>query len=140
MKFKKSSRREFASFCNEIGPEDGTDPKTFFQKSSRRRINRKALQLCGQIARTLSQVLAWESGDDRLRNLMVTAVEPAPDDSRVLVTVVLETAELTLSPGEVLELLRSCRGWLRSEIGAAIHRKRVPELAFRVLGPGEAQL
>ena len=49
--------------------------------------NRKALQLCGEVGRTLSQVLAWESGDDLLRDVVVDSVTPAPDSSRLLVIV-----------------------------------------------------
>jgi ribosome-binding factor A len=138
MKSKKPSRRDFLSSCHEIGPDDGADPKTFFQKGSRRRTNRKTLQLCGEIARTLRQILAWESGDELLRGLTVTAVEPAPDSTRVLVTVTHEAAGETADAHLIVERLRSRRGWLRSEIAAVIHRKQVPDLVFRVLATGEA--
>src|SRR5205807_2594335 len=89
---KKRSHRQILSSCNEIGPDDGVDPRTFFRKPSRQGTNRKLLQLCGQIGRTLNSVLAWESGDDLLRDLLVESVEPAPDSTRVLVTVQVQTS------------------------------------------------
>jgi ribosome-binding factor A len=138
MKFKKPSQRQIRSACHEIGPDDGVDPRTQFPRPGRRRSSRKALQLRGQIARTLSVVLAYESGDDLLRNLTVTAVEPAPNSTRVLVTVCLEAPAAAVDLGEILERLQRASGKLRTEVAAAIHRKRVPELVFRVLRRKEA--
>ena len=137
MKPKKPSRKQILSSCNEIGPDDGVDPRTFFRDPSRRRTNRKALQLCAQVARTLGEVLAWESGDDLLRDLTVESVQPAPDSSRLLVTVRLHAAPGTVPADRVLEHLNRAQGKLRAEVAAAIHRKRVPELTFRVATRGE---
>ncbi len=137
MKSKKPSQRQILSSCNEIGSDDGVDPHTFFRKPSRKGNNRKALQLCGQIARTLSAVLAWESGNDLLQSLTVESVEPAPDSTRVLVTVGLPAPGDTAELSEVLECLHRSAGKFRFEVAAAIHRKRVPELVFRVSQRGE---
>jgi ribosome-binding factor A len=134
MNSKKPSRKQMHSSCDDIGPDDGLDPRTFFQESTHKRTNRKALQLCRQIAQTLGSVLAWESGDDLLRSLAVLSVEPAPDSTRVLVTVCMQTAA---DVGQVLERLHRSSGKFRTEVAASIHRKRVPELVFRVLGSGE---
>src|SRR5262249_40317508 len=89
--------------------------------------NRKALQLCGEVARTLNLVFA-ECGDDLLRELTVVSVQPAPNSSRLLVTVCRTTAD----PTEVLGRLQGAHGLLRSEIAAAINRRKTPELTFRV--------
>ena len=134
MKSKKPSRRDILSCSSEIGPDDGVDPRTFFRKPSNWKTNRKALQLCGQIARTLSRVLAWESADELLRSLTVESVEPAPDSTRVLVTVSSSASAATQDAAQLLERLRRATGKLRTEVAASIHRKRVPELIFRVLG------
>src|SRR5207244_650002 len=101
-KFKKPSRQQVSSSCDELGSEDGTDPRIFFRKSSRKKTNRKALQLCGQIAQTISAVLAWESGDDLLRSLIVEAVEPAPDSTRVLVIVSFVSPAPVADIGQIL--------------------------------------
>ena len=86
MKSRKPSRRQILSSCHEIGPDDGVDPRTFFRDPARPKTNRKALQLCGQVARTLQAVLAGETGDDLLRELQVESVVPAPTSARLLVT------------------------------------------------------
>jgi ribosome-binding factor A len=137
MKSKQPSRKQMMSSCEEIRPDDGMDPRTFFRKSGRKKTNRKALQMCGEIARTLSQVLAWESGDDLLRSLVVESVEPAPDSTRVLVTLCSTVSVAESEFGQILDRLQRARGRFRTEVATAIHRKRVPEIAFRVLGRGE---
>jgi ribosome-binding factor A len=112
-----------------MGPDDGLDPRVFFQKSSRKKTNRKALQLAGQVAETLNWVLGWESSNEILRSMSVESVVPAPDSTRMLVTVRFAGGAL----GEAQEHLHRAAGKLRSEVAASIHRKRVPELIFRVI-------
>ncbi len=139
MTFKRPSRRHLQASCDTPGPEDGLDPRTFFRDGGRRRVNRKALQLCGQIAQTLSVVLAYETADDLLRCLVVESVEPAPDSGRVLVTVSLPPGAPDAPPADVYERLGRVAGWLRTQVAAAIHRKRVPQIAFRVVGRREGE-
>lgn len=133
MKPRKRSRKEMVASCDEIGPDDGSDPRTFFQKMSRPKTNRKALQLCSQIALTLGSVLAWESNSLLLQSLTVESVLPAPDSSRVLVTLRPDAAE-PANTAQLLAALEQSAGWLRVQVAAAIHRKRVPELVFRLTG------
>ena len=132
MKRKQSSRNKLRSSSSEIGPDDGVDPRLFFRKKSESKSNRKALQLCGEVARTLSQVLAWELGDDLLSLLTVESVVPAPDSSRLLVTVSLPTAGGMAELDRVWQQLHLATGRLRVEIATAVQRRRVPELSFRV--------
>jgi ribosome-binding factor A len=138
MKGKKPLRRHMFRSCEEIGAEDGADPRIFFRKPTRMKSDRKAMQLCGEVARTLSQVLAWESGDDHLRELVVVSVIPAPDSSRLLVTVEAPRAVEQAIFKAQAHLQLSC-GRLRAEIAASVRRRRVPELTFRVVVRGEAQ-
>jgi ribosome-binding factor A len=131
MKRKRLSRSQIRSCAQDIGPEDGADPKLFFRKRSEKKLNRKALQLCGEVSRTLQQVLAWELADDLLNLLRVEAVVPAPDSSRLLVTVSV-TEAAGIEPGQIMARLRAATGRLRTEIAAAVERRRVPDLAFQV--------
>ncbi len=94
--------------------------------------DRKALQLCHQVAVTLQEVLA-DCGDAVLQALRVVVVQPAPDASRLLVTVAPETPpEESLDPNRVQERLAHAAGHLRSEVASAITRKRAPVLIYRV--------
>ncbi len=130
MTFKKPSRAEILSSCADVGPDDGIDPRDFFRKPSGKVPNRKALQLCGQVADTLNVVFAG-CADATLRALVVRAVEPAPNSSRLLVTLApAPSADVDVQSAAVR--LRHAAGWLRCEVAAAIHRRRTPELIFRV--------
>ena len=126
MNSKKPSAEELLRACAEVGPDDGLDPRDFLRAPKPRVPNRKALQLCGQVARALDGVLRT-CGDDVLRDLTVASVVPAPNAGRLLVTV-----SGPVEAGRALEHLRRAAGLLRSEVAAAVHRRRAPELTFRV--------
>lgn len=85
-------------------------------------------QLCAQVADLLAVALA-ELDDPVLANLTVATVAPAPDASRVLVSV-LDPDDHPAD--EVIARLYQVRGHLRAEVALGITRKRVPDLAFAV--------
>jgi ribosome-binding factor A len=122
---RRISRKSLLSACDAIGPGDGLDPR-LDRDGPHKVSNRKALQLCGQIARALAECFPT-LGDDVLRNLRVEAVTPAPNSSRLLVTVSCPAGE-----AEAARRLEQARGLLRTEVASAIHRKRTPDLVFRV--------
>ena len=101
---------------------------------SGRSSDRKALQLCRQVSRSLSYVLG-SLGDDVLGGLYVESVDPAPNASHLMVTVSSLDPEAT--PETILTRLHAAQPRLREEIARDIHRRRVPELTFRCVGPGE---
>ena len=105
MRYRIPSNKQMRRLCAEPGEEDGLDPRLEARRSGRggrtrhsgggpafgpgspaQPVDRKAAQLCRQVAVTLDEVLA-ECGDGVLRNLHVVDVEPFPDASRLLVTV-----------------------------------------------------
>lgn len=131
MKFPEPSRAEVQASCSELGPEDGLDPRTWLRAEKPRVKNRKALQLCSQVARTLQLVLAGECGDDLLRELSVTAVEPAPHSGRLLVTLALPDGRIAVPA--VLAQLQRAGGKLRAAVAAEIHRRKAPLLVFQVV-------
>jgi hypothetical protein len=128
MRFKRVSPRELLSLCDAPGAEDGSDPREFHKKPTGKVPNRKALQLCGQIARTLSLVL-MECSDGVLRELLVEAVQPAPTSARLLVTLSAPDG-MELEP--VLQRVLGASGLLRRKAVEAIHRRKAPELTFRI--------
>lgn len=127
---EKPSRKVFLSSCSEVEPDDGVDPRIYFRKTSERKLNRKALQLCSEVTRVLSHVLAWELGDELLADLRVESVTPAPDSSRLFVRVSLARGPELVD--EVRSRLGRLTGRLRAEVATAIHRRRVPDLSFYV--------
>src|SRR5579859_5871271 len=130
-------RRRFSSkpmpfLASERGPEDGIDPRLLPRHARGKVANRKALQLCRQVERTLGTVLAGGCGDAMLRDLLVVSVLPAPDSTRLLVTLSRSSSD-PAGTGEVLARLQRAHGLLRSEVAAAIHRRKVPELTFQIV-------
>ena len=81
------------------------------------RRDRKAWQLCRQVAVTLDEVLA-ECGDGVLRGLHVVSVAPFPDASRLLVTLtsIDDRPGGVIGAGSVLEHLEHATGHFRCEI------------------------
>ena len=144
-----ADRQRMRGLVAELGPDDGVDPR-HPPKSSKagyrggKRIlkpapkpSRKALQLCGQVMRTLDQALAGLCDDDILRDLYVESVIPAPDESRLLVTVTSHPSVGPVDPIAALMRLEQASGLLRTEVAADITRKRAPNLAFRfAINPG----
>lgn len=135
-KIMKSNKQSIQSqsLAAELHSDDGQDPKQFFRKSKQvKKTGRKALQLCSQVADTLSLVLSGECGDEVLQNLLVAEVTPAPDASQLLVLLTPAPGSQTLTTEEVTIALRAASGRLRTEVAAAISRKRAPRLTFQFL-------
>jgi hypothetical protein len=96
---------------------------------------RKTRQLCAQVARTVESVLVGELGDGVLRDLIVHSVEPAPDESRLMVTVGPYTPGIHLDPVSVLQHIHAAGGRIRAEVTAAITRRRAPALIYQYAEP-----
>ena len=141
MKYDLISRRDMNSLRAEPSVEDGVvphaPPRTEAngrspRGNSRVGLDRKALQLCHQVAETLEEVLA-DCGDAVLQDLRVVDVEPAPDASRLLVTLAVEgVPSEPCDLGRVHQHLSRASGHLRGEVAGAITRKRAPVLVYRL--------
>jgi hypothetical protein len=128
----RPARKIVRSLCGAVGPDDGIDPRMRARGNERRKPNRKARQLCSQVAETLGEVLAGQSGDDVLRSVFVSSVVPAPDIGRLLVTVAaLPGAGDGLDPFQVIERLQRASARLRCAVAAAITRRQAPVLDYR---------
>jgi ribosome-binding factor A len=128
----EQSRRKLLAACSDVGPEDGTDPKDWTKHWNARGPGRKALQLCAQVSEALNAAFAG-FGDEVLADLIVTSVEPAPHAGRLLVTVGATPSAKPRIVTEVTAHLNRAAGRLRTAVAAAIHRRKTPLLAFRVL-------
>lgn len=101
--------------------------------STRAPAGRKARQLASQVARVVDQLLAGELDDDVLRGLSVLSVVPAPDESRLLVTVGPMAEGIDVNVPAVLAHLGAASNHIRQEVAASITRKRAPSLAYQVV-------
>jgi len=131
MKDRKQWLTKLASLCAEIGPEDGVDPRKVFHQPTRKQTHRKTYQVCKQAEKTLNLVMAGESVEPLLRELLVAAVEPAPDSSHLLVIIEPNSTAISLNESDVLEALQRATGRLRAALATAINRKRAPLISFQ---------
>jgi ribosome-binding factor A len=133
MSSRKPFRKQLHALCAEVHADDGLDSRELARQTrTSQHGHRKAWQLCRQIARTLSDILAGECDDPNLCNLDVVSVEPAPDTSRLLVTVAVPSRSEPVDPVLVLGRLQHAAGLMRCEVAAAITRRKVPVLVFRL--------
>jgi hypothetical protein len=120
-------RKQMLALVAELDPEDGQPPPRHTSRSETK--NHADARLCAEVFRVLTLVLEDpETGPPGGAQLL--DVTPAPDAARLRVRVVL--------PGgaDALNWLQARRGHLRSEVAAAIRRKRAPDLVFV---PGAAE-
>lgn len=140
MALDERTREQLLAHCGEIHDDDGVDPREFFKtKTSRRKVDRKDRQLCRQVTETLSFVISGDGHDELLQSLHVVSVQPAPDSSRLLVTVGSDLSSEDFDPQEILGRLNEHAGRLRCDVAAAITRKRAPTFVFDVVRPPEAR-
>jgi ribosome-binding factor A len=130
---RQPSRKDMAPLADQLGPEDGLDPRLVRPDLTGRTIRRNTLQLCGQVSRTLAGALAG-CADEVLRDLHVVGVVPAAGGGRLLVTLARGVSATSRPDDLIAQHLARARGLLRSEVAAAINRRRTPELIFRVVG------
>ena len=136
MALDERTREQMLAMCGEIHEDDGVDPRDFFRSGrGPRKQDHRARQLCRQAAETLDQVLSGETGDDQLACLRVVSVRPAPDASRLLVTVVAGCAKADFCRDATEARLQASAGRLRTAVATAITRRKAPTLAFVLLGP-----
>lgn len=96
-------------------------------RSSQRQTARKTRQFCRQVERALNLALADRNTRDDIGGLFVDEVSQAPDCGRLLVHVFIPVDRPV---ADVMNALRHEASHLRSEVAAAITRKRAPELVF----------
>lgn len=134
---KRPLRRQLLAGATEVRPDDGTDPR-FWDRERIAPPGRKAMQLAKQVGAAIADALS-DCGDDVLRGLIVTDVRPSPTEKRLLVSVAVAPSAEPTTATVVLEKLAAAGPLLRPAVAAAIHRKKMPELVYRVavgLPPG----
>jgi len=148
----QASKEDGRALFAEIATDDGHALHLSPRRRARRRQgrgpglqnranDRKAWQLCRQVAQALDEALA-DCGDDVLQNLRVLSVAPCPDASRLLVTVMSidERPGKTFESRTVRDHLENASGHLRCEVAAAVTRRRAPALIYQVGEPGSMSL
>ena len=133
---KRYRPKDIRNLAGQVDHSDGINPRDdLIHRATAPKLDRKALQLCRQIQRELTLILSGELDDDRVRDLFVVSVAPFPSTNLLLVT--LQAAEVCSQ--EQLIMLDAAvshhQATIRAEIAAAIHRRKTPDLCFRVVNP-----
>ena len=132
----KSKKEDIHDLCAELRPDDGVPPKVLAKrrrsigsvKAGRHRLE----QLCKQVRIALSEAIVCDCGDPVIQNLELLSVKPVTGSS--VLEVILRSPEADLEALEEAERqLKGASGLLRAVVASAIHRKRVPQLRFRVV-------
>ena len=109
MNTSKHQRDKLLALCGQLHDDDGVDSRRFFGNAGNQdKQDRKPQQLCSQIRHTIALVLSGDFGDEMLHNLQVVQVTPAPDSTRVLVTL---TTDAGPQPAMADDILRRLAGY-----------------------------
>ncbi len=128
----QSIRERLLEMCGQLHDDDCVDPKEYFKPTRNvDAANKKAKQLCRQATETLELVLS-DCEDELMQSLVVAGVDPAPDSSRLLVTIAVDLPPRDFDQDLILSVLQTQTPRLRAELARSITRKRVPNLSFCV--------
>lgn len=131
----QASDKTLRALCGQWREDDGVDPRDEARGGTHpHKESRKSKQLCRQVAETLDLVLSGDCRDELLQNLHVVSVQPAPNSSRLLVTVQADLSPAEIDRETILQRLAAQAGRLRCEVAASVHRRRAPDLVFALLG------
>ncbi|MCA9214990.1 MAG: hypothetical protein KDB27_18100 [Planctomycetales bacterium] len=93
----------------------------------------KDQQLCSQVSHALSYCIGEGEPQEIMECVRVESVVPAPDASRLMVTVSFDSSDKSITYDSVVQALESNNSRLRFEVSQTINRKKTPQLAFCVI-------
>ncbi len=136
MQSRKRNKPDLRALCAQPYPDDGLNPRDDKRRrgvAEHRGADRKLQQLCKQAARTLHLALGALPDADRLAEVAISTVYPAPHAGRLRCVLTVPDPERR---EEVAAVVGRHAGRLRAELAAAITRRRAPELVFEVVVEG----
>ncbi len=99
----------------------------------------RALSLCSQAHRALETAIGMECRDENVNELVLLDVVPDPTVRRLRVWLGAPRGTSESERDEWMHRLMMARGFLRSRVAEAIHRKRTTELVFELVIPQAQQ-
>ena len=115
-----------------FGPVDVGARAAMFKPPHDRHRARREGSLCREAERAIGLALQ-AAADPTLQRLIVIAVEPAPDASRLMV---LTSCPRDLPSATAEAALRHAAPMLRAELARSLQRRKTPELSFVALPDG----
>ncbi|MEM7015168.1 MAG: hypothetical protein AAF585_27230 [Verrucomicrobiota bacterium] len=131
MKEKSTKVDDFSEVCDSPREEDGAPVRRRSRKS--RKPNHSSQRLCKQAHQALDLALVLDVADPALEDTSIREVRPVSGSQALEVVVSVPNVDPQLLD-EAHAALSAADGVLRASLAAAITRKRVPALRFRVIG------
>ena len=133
---KRKHKKVLRPLCAQLHEDDGIAPNDLFRKHRVHKSDHKDLQLCKQVYRVLSTLLAGGFADPMIQSLVIVSVTPAPDASRLLVSV-QASKNAEYDADSILARIQSIQAILRIEVAGAVCRRKAPELVYEVVNVEE---
>lgn len=113
--------------------EDDIDPRRIKDANtgSRGAVDRKTLQFCAQVRRTLESVVESARAGARSVDIQVIAVSPAPSAARI--AVILAPRHAVIGAIDAAACVQSLAPMFRNELARVLARKRLPQLVVTML-------
>lgn len=127
--------RGLASMAAEYRLGDGVDPKEEKREKLRSQRKKKVDYSTERLASQILDALSFSTilSEIGLDDFVFEAIHPLTSGGHFLVEVRCQNANREFDPHDIEQQLKSAAGRIRHEISGFVHRRRLPELKFRVL-------
>jgi len=134
MQSTKQWLEQASQVCDEIGPDDGIDPRYLHEGRGIKAVSYKTMQLCKEAGKVLSIIFNGELGEPILNELQLIRIDSEGEGQFLCVTMGHIDPEAVLDEEVVMSALSRVKGYLRTAIAQQINRKRMPALKFKYAG------
>jgi hypothetical protein len=130
--------RDAATMIGSVREGDGVDPRLEQLQRGRSGIRRKPDYGAERLAHQIRDCLQFSTvlSEVGLEQFVFVGVVPGRRNGQFLIEVAPLDPAAAYDPQEVEQLLESCRGRVRAEVAEGVHRRKAPDIAFRVRQPG----
>lgn len=130
--------RDAASMIGSVREGDGVDPRLERLAKGRSGGRRKPDYGAERLAHQIRDCLQFSTAlsDVGLEQFAFVGVEPGARNGQFMIEVASVDPTAAYDPLEVERLLATCRGRVRAEVAEGVHRRKAPDIAFRVRQPG----
>ncbi len=129
--------RDAATMIGSVREGDGVDPRLERLQRGRSGGRRKPDYGAERLAHQIRDCLQFSSvlSDVGLEQFAFVGVVPGQRNGQFMIEVAPLDPAAAYDPQQVEQMLDSCRGRVRAEVAAGVHRRKAPDIAFRVRRP-----
>jgi hypothetical protein len=130
--------RDAATMVGSVCEGDGVDPRLERLQRGRSDGRRKPDYGSERLAHQIRDCLQFSTvlSEVGLEQFAFVDVVPGLRNGQFMIEVAPIDPLASYDPREVEQLLSSCRGRIRAEVAEGVHRRKAPDIAFRIRQPG----